>query len=159
MGLYAQSTSVSVDRSKSEIEQTLTRYGATGFAYATDSDKGSAMIAFKISNRAVRITLPLPDMKAEEFRPKRLRVYHVESERRRELWEQACRSSWRSLSLVIKAKLEAVASGISTVEREFFPDIILSNGQTMGEWTAPQLKTMFEDGKMPKLLPLGEPVQ
>ena len=30
---YAEATSVPVDRSKSEIERTLDRYGATHFAY------------------------------------------------------------------------------------------------------------------------------
>jgi excisionase family DNA binding protein len=33
-------------------------------------------------------------------------------------WEQACKARWRALLLVIRAKLEAVACGISTVEDE-----------------------------------------
>ena len=38
---------------------------------------------------------------------------------RQETHDQACRQRWRALLLVIKAKLEAVTAGISTVETEF----------------------------------------
>ena len=36
---YAKDTSVSVERSRAEIETTLTRYGATAFGYATDEGR------------------------------------------------------------------------------------------------------------------------
>ena len=69
-------------------------------------------------------------------------------------WEQACRSRWRALYLIIKAKLEAVESGISTIEREFFYDVVLPDGRTIGEFMAPQLETVYETGQMPTLLPM-----
>ena len=69
-------------------------------------------------------------------------------------WEQACRSKWRSLYLVIKAKLEAVDSGISTIEREFFYDIVLPNGKTVGEFMGPQIEEAYTTGEMPALLPM-----
>ena len=56
----------------------------------------------------------------------------------------------------VKAKLEAVESGISTIEREFFYDIVLPNGETIGEWMAPQLETAYQSGTMPPMLPMIE---
>ena len=56
--------------------------------------------------------------------------------------------------LIIKAKLEAVDSGISTVEREFFYDVVLPDGKTVGEWMAPQLETVYQTGNMPLILPM-----
>lgn len=55
---YAQKTEVGTDRSKAEIEKTLTRYGAEEFGYLSRQD--CAVIAFRIDQRHVRITLPLP---------------------------------------------------------------------------------------------------
>lgn len=53
-----------------------------------------------------------------------------------------------------KAKLEAVEAGISTVEREFFYDIVLPDGRTAGEWMAPQIKEAYQTGQMPVMLPM-----
>lgn len=55
---------------------------------------------------------------------------------------------------IIKAKLEAIDSGISTVEYEFFYDFVLPNGQTLGEYMAPQVASAYDDGIMPPLLPM-----
>ena len=43
-------------------------------------------------------------------------------------WEQVCRQRWRALLLIIRAKLEAVASGITTLENEFLANIVLPDG-------------------------------
>ena len=149
-GLYAQNTSVSTDKSRFEIERNLSKYGATEFGYMNGADR--SVIVFKIANRVVRITLPLPNKSDKQFQPKRLRYGLSKDERVTIAWEQACRSSWRALSLVIKAKLEAVATGISTVEREFLSDVVLPGGKTIGEWVQPQLVNMKD---APKLLPMG----
>lgn len=55
---YAARTAVPVDRSKAEIERILQRWGADQFAYGWQH--GGAMIGFRIDNRQVRLTLPLP---------------------------------------------------------------------------------------------------
>ena len=68
-------------------------------------------------------------------------------------WEQACRARWRALYLIIKAKLEAIESGISTVEHEFLSDVVVPNGQTVGAFMAPQLEAAYTTGRMPALLP------
>lgn len=58
-----------------------------------------------------------------------------------------------ALYLIVKAKLEAVETGISTIEREFFYDVVLPDGKTVGEWMAPQLETVYQSGDMPSMLP------
>ena len=70
-----------------------------------------------------------------------------------EAYEQAVRQRWRALALVVKAKLEAVEAGISIFEREFFSDIVLPDGRTVGEYVLPQVEESYRSGLMPPLLP------
>lgn len=56
--------------------------------------------------------------------------------------------------LIVKAKLEAVEAGISTVEREFFYDVVLPDGRTTWEWMAPQIEAAYQTGEMPAMLPM-----
>lgn len=154
---YAANTTVSVEKSRAEIEATLARYGADSFAYATSP--GIAIIGFQVTppsgiRLSIRMTLPIPRKSEERFTHRTVygRLTENSPEQTNKLWEQACRSSWRSLCLVIKAKLEACASGISTVEREFMADIMLPNGQTMGQQVEPQLRMLSEAGRVPQLM-------
>ena len=153
MTRYAQATSVSVEKSRSEIETTLTRYGANKFAYARDDERGIASIEFEAHDRHVRFILNLPKQTADQFQY----TNHSNPKRRNpdavyKLWEQACRQRWRALLLVVKAKLEAVESDITTFEHEFMAHIVMPNGQTLGNWVIPQIKAAYESGDMPQLL-------
>ena len=62
MGNYAKDTSVSTELSRLEIEKTLIRYGATGFAYATEP--GRAMIGFCLHYRHVRVRVAQQSIEA-----------------------------------------------------------------------------------------------
>ena len=64
-GRYAAGTEVSTDRSKTEIEKTLARYGADQFMYGWETSR--AMIGFRASGKMVRLSLPLPDRHSDEF--------------------------------------------------------------------------------------------
>lgn len=153
MRRYATHTGVSVDRSKAEIERVLSRYGAQQFVSGWDQDR--AVIGFRAENRVIRFTLPLPSKVEFEKTPKGRRRRNQDDAFR--AWEQACRQRWRALSLVIKAKLEAVASGIAMFEDEFLAYIQLPTGQTMGEWAKPQIAKAYDGKRMPAMLPgLGE---
>lgn len=153
MAQYASETSVSQEKSRNEIEATLKRYGATSFMYATGET--GAMVQFIISGRQVRFLLAMPDPKAREFthssrgaRP---------SDVAYKAWEQAGRQRWRALALVIKAKLEAVASGITTVEDEFLAQTLLPDGSTVAQFIQPQVAIAYERGSMPTTLLLASP--
>ena len=102
------------------------------------------------------VTLPLPAKSDKQFHRTptgRQRRNPADAER---AWEQACRSRWRALLLVIKAKLEAVQVGISTVEDEFLAWTVLpGDARTIGERLRPQIEESVKSGKPPLLLALG----
>lgn len=159
---YAADTSVPADRSRAEIEKTLTRYGASQFMYGWDGD--AAVIIFQIGEehgrRQVRFVLEMPDRYSAEFA--RTTTGKQRSETQRDAsFEQATRQKWRALALVVKAKLEAVESGIASFDQEFLAHIMLPDGQTVGEWLSPGLDKAYKDGKMPSplrlALPAGQP--
>lgn len=58
----------------------------------------------------------------------------------------------RSLCLCVKAKLEAVESGISSFESEFLAHFVVPGGKTFGEIAIPQLEEARISGKLPQLL-------
>ena len=76
--VYARDTNVSVIRTRNEIERTLERYGADGFAYATQGNM--ATVIFVMENRRI------PRKRTER--------------QQRESHAQACRQKWRALLLV-----------------------------------------------------------
>jgi hypothetical protein len=151
MSRYAQNTSVSVAKSKAEIEQTLRRYGASGFMSAWQDDPPMAMVGFSIDGRMVKMHVTVPAQDDEEFTLTETGRDRNESQAYK-AWERACRQRWRALALIVKAKLEAVECGISSIEREFLADIVLHDGSTFGDWAGPQLEEMYEKGRMPQLL-------
>ena len=55
---------------------------------------------------------------------------------------------------MIKAKLEAVESGIASFEDEFLAHTLLPSGATVSEWIQPQVAEAYETGRMPRMLPL-----
>jgi hypothetical protein len=131
---YANKTSVRPEKSRAEIERTLARYGATGFAYGTDT--GRAMIGFQTKERRIRFLLPLvPPNRCTQLQA-----------------DQFVRSRWRALLLSIKAKLEAVQAGIESFDEAFMPHIVMPNGQMMAEHSIPYIKEAYSTGKMPPLL-------
>jgi hypothetical protein len=150
MSRYASNTSVSVEKTRGEIERTLARWGATSFAYGWQGN--SAQVMFEANSRRIRFTLPLPDRAAREFTHTPGRDKLRSPTDSGNLWEQACRQRWRALGLAIKAKLEAVECGISTFEEEFLSHICLPNGDTVGRWMMPQIEHAYASGKMPPML-------
>jgi hypothetical protein len=106
---YAAATEVSVEKSKAEIERTLTRYGASAFGYATEDRR--SLVQFKAHSRFVRFILPLPDPQEERFQYFMRNGRNTYRERsdssKAEAYEQGCRQTWRALALVVKAKREA----------------------------------------------------
>jgi hypothetical protein len=72
-------------------------------------------------------------------------------------YEKATRQRWRALALVIKAKLEAVESGITIFEDEFLAHIVLPDGSTAGDWMRPQIAKAYDKNKMPPPMTLALP--
>lgn len=117
-------TVVSVEKSRTEIERTLKRYGAKEFAFALSDDK--AMIQFQMGKLLIRFTIPLFNLNERERMQR-----------------------WRVLALAVKAKLEMVESKVTTIEDEFLSHIVTPDGRTFGELMVPKLKQAVTDGTMP----------
>lgn len=129
---FAEDTRVPVDRTKQELEKLLKAHGAAGFAIGWDAHQDR--IEFLWQSRQIRFVLPRD--------PKRRN-------------EQADRQRWRALLLVVKAKLEAVRSGIAVFEQEFLGFIVVpGQNRTIYEYAQPALS----EGKwnVDRLLPPGE---
>lgn len=154
MSRYAEGTKVPVDRSRAEVERTLQRYGATAFSYGYDADR--AVLMFQAHDRRVRFDMPIPPLTDFAYTAGRQRRSPLAMEAAR---DQALRQRWRALALVVKAKLEAVESGLVSFEQEFLAHVLLPDGSTVGEWAAPQLEETYATGSMPAVLPGASPRQ
>lgn len=146
---YAQGTSVSVERSRAEIERTLSRFGADEFMYGYDASR--AVVQFKAQGRHVRFILRLPDRSDRRFTHTptgKVRTH----EQAAAAWEQGCREAWRALAEVIKAKLVAVETGIVGFEEEFASHIVLPDGSSVGDWLLPQIERAYKLNAMPSML-------
>jgi hypothetical protein len=152
MARYAAETSVPADRSRVEIERTLERYGATEFMYGWQSRR--ALIGFSCQKLSVRFELELPDRDAAEFKLTPSRRSRSETSAK-EAWEQACRQRWRALALLVKAKLEAVESGIATFEEEVLPHIVMPDNRRVLDHALPAMRRALESGTVQRLLPPG----
>lgn len=157
-GKYAQQTSVSVEKTKGEIESTLRRYGATSFGHMWNGD--IAQIVFDMNDRRITFTLPLPRRDDPQFTHRvdgRSGRSHLRTPQAAETeWEQACRSSWRSLLLVIKATLEAVEAEIIAFEVAFLPYMMIPGGnKTVADVIVPEMEARYEGGGSHTPLALG----
>jgi hypothetical protein len=149
---FAQQTKVPISKSKAEIEELLRKNGASGFVSGWDDETGEQRIMCKINGRMLRFKVDPVDREDEQF------AYTETGRARNEdailaAYEGEERRRWRALLLIIKAKLEVIASGLSTFEKEFLADIVLPEGETVGEWMEPQIEQAYLTGTMPPLLP------
>lgn len=149
MTRYAKKTKVPADRSRVEVERTLTRYGASGFGYSWERRevridpvpvsgpktemREFATVVFQHKARRIRLDVPMPNEREAGTAAKA---------------EAATRQRWRALLLVIKAKLEAVESGISTLEAEFLANIVTESGETVGDVVLPRLSDAVRSGRL-----------
>ncbi len=146
---YAEDTAVPLERSKAEVELMLKRFGSSEFGYA--SSERADQVAFCLGGRFYRMTLPRPD-------PKDPRICLTKGGRLRSrqdlqlALEQRWRAQWRALCLHIKARIVAIESGITSLEREFLPDLVLPNRLTAQEWLLPQVAECYQEGRMPQSL-------
>jgi hypothetical protein len=148
---YAEGTTVSPERSQAEISENLRRYGAS--SYVSGYEDNRAMIAFKAHDRTVRFILDLPLQGDDEFAftPTRQRR---KPDAARAAYEQEIRRRWRALALAIKAKLEAVATGIASFEDEFLAYTVLPDNTTVGDRLRVEIDAAWRSGQVPpRLLP------
>lgn len=140
MTRYASKSRVSPGKSRDEIEKLVVAYGATGYLSGWDEESGRAFMQFRMEGRIIKLTTRLPQ-------PADPGLTTLAK------FEQARRSHWRALALLVKAKLEAVASGIVTFEGEFFPNVVMPDGGTVYERASANVAIAYETGQSMPLLP------
>jgi hypothetical protein len=140
--VYAERTDVPVERSKTEIERMLTQAGATQFATLAGQDR--VAIAFTLGGRNYRFVVELPQFSRAV--PAHISRGYVSVDQRK-------RQRFRALALVIKAKLEAGRSGITSLETELLPYAVLPGGRTVADEALPALAQAYESGRDVPLLP------
>lgn len=150
MSKFAAKTSVAVSKSRAEVENILERYGADQFLIGWE--EGQAVIGFRYDGRHVRLNVTMPTIHSEDIKktPTGLRRSKNEVVK---ACDQAKRQRWRAIVLVVKAKLEAIESGIATFDQEFLAHIVLPDGRTYGQFAIPQIESIYAAGDMPKMLP------
>ena len=143
---YAEKTTVSVQKSKADIENLLKKYGANEFGYATKGNQ--AMVAFSMEGRKIRVLINMPvyeDLALTANGKKRTAIQIDNA------YAQMERQRWRALLLIVKAKLEAIEQGITTFEEEFMANIVLPDGRTIAETILPQMETQYLEHGAPTL--------
>lgn len=143
---YAETTSVPVDRSQSEVRAILDAQGCTKFGLMDDGPRTAiqAVLTKDGASVTLRFVLADPDKTDKEWRfavPEK-----IQQERRRR---------WRCLVVMLKAKFAAVESGIVTFQDEFLAHLVLPGGRTVGEWAGTEIGPAIAAGKMPSRLLLG----
>jgi hypothetical protein len=126
---YAERTSVTVDKTKTEINAMLRKYKATATAVFEEDTR--AAIAFQMHERRIMFHLPLDKKDPDQKR----------------------RARWRGLLLCIRAKLESVDAGIESFEDAFLAHVMMPDGLTVGQHTRPRIKSAYDGGEMKPLLP------
>jgi hypothetical protein len=141
MPKFAAQTKVSVEKSRRAVEQLLEKYGAEGFGYAwarrlvageggNRVEEEVAVVQFRMKGCQMRLEVPMPEARTKDATAK----LH--------------RARWRAIFLVVKAKLVAVDSGISSLEEEFLANVVMKNGQTVGEAMLHRLPEVVESGHL-----------
>jgi hypothetical protein len=145
---FAATTEVPVDKTRLEVEKLLIKRKAERFAYMYGADE--AIIAFELSGRHYAFHLPLP--RRGDYDRTALGKPRSAGGRDKVL-DQALRSRWRALLLIIKAKFEAVDAGVTTIEDEFLAHTVTPSGRTVGDVLRITLAEQYAGNEVPLLPP------
>ena len=149
MSAYAKGTTVPVARTLDELQRVLRARGVERFVH--DQQDHLAQVLFIRQGRGYRLGLPLPDPRSPEFTRTPARGKRRNEAEARAHYDAEVRRRYRALLLLVKARLEAVDTGITTFETEFLHAVVLPGGATIAEHIAPQLDDADALGTLPLL--------
>lgn len=133
----AATSEVAVDRSIAQIKKLVVEYGCSGFQTAEDYTKGSIQVTFVLNPPTgghVPVCIPIQIDKVYDAMygkkpiPWGQNATQVKAKRR----EQAARTAWRNMHLLIEASLSSVSLGVQTLEEVFMAHtlVALDDGST-----------------------------
>jgi hypothetical protein len=141
---YAEGTTVSVQSSRGEITGILAKHGCNHFATGTTPEGDT--IQFVLGGKQFRMFIAKPTATSMYDRDRSRYTYpgNVDWEGKA---EQEWKRRWRAHVLLIKAKLEFIEGGDTTLEQEFLPYAVLKDGRTVGDLIVTGGLPLLESGK------------
>lgn len=141
---YAAKTTVSVEKSRWEIDKLLRAHHADEIAVLDSIRDQEAVVQFRMKDRRIRFTL---DLAFDMPRPSQAQK------------DQFVRTRWRALLLTIKAKLESVAASIEVFEEAFLSQTVTADNMTVYDRVRDAIenggKTMLDFNSTPLLSHAG----
>lgn len=147
---YAETTTVSVEKSVAEIVTLVRARLGSQIAQLDDDDR--YVIAFSMEGRQVRFVVQFDSLSHKRFDLDGRGTRRTPAARRAQ-WEQHRRQRMRALLLVIKAKFESIESKVETFEQAFLANVVMPDGSLLGDLARPAIASAYETGRMPPLLP------
>ena len=150
MRRFAEGTSVSVGRSRGEIDDYLRRWGCAAIAWSDNFESGRATLRFVWKRESdaylARFDIQVPT--DEDLRKRAIdqRTRRFSEPKYRKIREGMGREEHRLLALWIKAALNAVEAGIIPAEVIFLPFLQGADGRTVAETALPRLPTLLSGG-------------
>jgi hypothetical protein len=121
---YAEGTKVGVDSSRGDITGILAKHGVVRMGWTTDL--AADTLVFELGGGTYRLSMVKPDLAwAKKAYPN---AYDWNAK-----IEGEWRRRWRANVLLLKAKLEFIESGDTTLDRELLPYRVLKGGRTVEE--------------------------
>ena len=153
---YANDTSVSVSKSRGEIEKLLRVWGARQMQWSDDFEGGKALLRFIWDNAGTtytaRFTIDVPtseEIKEEAVHATTGRFLQTKYDK---AMERRGMVEHRELSLLLKAIFVAVDCGLITAEQVFLPFLEDQYGVTVSDRVLPNLSQMLNKGGTKNLL-------
>lgn len=147
---YAEDTTVSIAKSRGEIDGLLRQWGCTQIAWVDDYEHGAARLQFLWKRGddgfVARFEIKVPDDNELE----KLAVHATTGAFLPARFDKLCaargRHQHRVLALWIKAALNAVEAGIVEPAAIFLPWLVGRDGRTVAEVALPRLGKLLEGG-------------
>ena len=127
---FAEGTKVSVESSRGEITGILAKHGCQRMAWGTEPEGDTLQFELGGQNFRFRIGRPTPEEVRQRDGERYVYPHNVDwTAKATDEW----RRRWRAHVLLIKAKLEFIEGGDTTLEREFMPYLVLGDGRTLND--------------------------
>jgi hypothetical protein len=139
---------------------------AHGASSVSNWEEGNhAGVTFCMNAIWYRLDVEIPSKDDPQFKYTPARRFERTKEQQLAEWEQAVRTKWRDLALVVKALVVGIESGIFGPDngnsdpfmKAFTSFIVLPNQRTVGEHVLPQIQETYITGKMPAFRYFPEP--
>jgi hypothetical protein len=134
---YAEGTTVTVESSRGEITGILAKHGCDRMAWGTEPEGDTLQFVLKGKQFRFKIERPTAESLYKRWEADGDKTAHQLRYLPNDTQVAAeWRRRWRAHVLLIKAKLEFIEGGDTTLEQEFLPYAVMKDGRTVGELIA-----------------------